>query len=249
VPELAADAARLLDALEVESAHVLGPSFGGMLAQELAIRFPERVRALVLAGATPGGPRAVLPNLDELAAILGQAVLALPRERPPWIRALLFSPAFRRRHPERVRELVPLFLRHLPPPWGIAAHWWASVYHDTVSRLPEIQAPTLVMHGERDGMAPVGAAHLLAERIPDAELAIVPRRGTTRRTSRRRTRTPTTRASGSRRPPRTRERGGRTGPTGSESGRGTRSTRRRSSARTITRCSARRRGTYVRQKA
>ena len=76
-----------------------------------------------------------------------------------------------------MRELVPLFLRHLPPPWGLAAHWWASVYHDTVSRLPEIQAPTLVMHGERDGTAPVGAAHLLAERIPDAELAIVPEAG------------------------------------------------------------------------
>ena len=177
MPELAADAARLLDALEVESAHVLGASFGGMVAQELAIRFPERVRALVLAGATPGGPRAVLPNLEELAAILGQAALALPREGPPWIGALLFSPEFRRRHPERVRELVPLFLRHLPPPWGLAARWWASVYHDTVSRLPEIQAPTLVMHGERDGTAPVGAAHLLAERIPDAELAIVPEAG------------------------------------------------------------------------
>src|SRR5215208_8270120 len=167
VPELAADAARLLGALEVESAHVLGASFGGMVAQELAIRFPERVRALVLAGATPGGPRAVLPNLGELLSILGQAAVNLPREslareRPPWIGALLFSPDFRRRHPDRVRELVPLFLRHLPPPWGLAAHWWASVYHDTVSRLDRIQAPTLVMHGERDGMAPVGVAHLLA---------------------------------------------------------------------------------------
>jgi acetyl esterase/lipase len=76
-----------------------------------------------------------------------------------------------------VRELVPLFVRHLPPPWGLAAHWWASVYHDTVSRLGQIQAPTLVMHGERDGMAPVGVAHLLAERIPDARLEIIPGAG------------------------------------------------------------------------
>jgi len=177
MPELAADAARLLDAQGVQSAHVLGVSFGGMVAQELAIRFPERVRGLVLAGATPGGPRAVLPHLGELGAILGQAAVELTREAPPWIGALLFSPEFRRRHPDRVRELVPLFVRHLPPPWGLAAHWWASVYHDTVSRLDRIQAPTLVMHGGRDGMAPVGVAHLLAERIPDAELVIVPGAG------------------------------------------------------------------------
>jgi len=131
----------------------------------------------MLAGATPGGPRAVLPNLGELGTVLVQAAVDVPREKPPWIAALLFSPDFRRRHPDRVGELVPLFLRHLPRPWGLAAHWWASVYHDTVSRLDQIEAPTLVMHGERDGMVPLGAAHLLADRIPDAELAIVPGAG------------------------------------------------------------------------
>ena len=66
--ELAADAARLLDALDVPSAHVFGISMGGMIAQELALRFPERVRGLLLAGTTPGGPRAARPAVRELAA-------------------------------------------------------------------------------------------------------------------------------------------------------------------------------------
>ena len=57
------------------------------------------------------------------------------------------------------------------------AHLWASVYHDTMSRLHCIEAPTLVMHGERDAMAPISNARLLAEKIPDAELAIVPGSG------------------------------------------------------------------------
>lgn len=177
VPELASDAAGLLDALEIESAHVYGLSMGAMIAQELALRFPERVRGLVLGGGTPGGPRAVLPYLSDLGSILAHAATHMPRESFPWIGAFLFSDEFRRAHPERVRELVPLFVRHFSPPWGINAHWWASVFHDTVARLDQIQAPTLVMHGDEDGMAPLGLGELLAERIPDAELALVPGAG------------------------------------------------------------------------
>lgn len=177
VPELASDAAALLDALEIESAHVYGLSMGAMVAQELALRFPERVRGLILGGGTPGGPRAVLPYLGQLGSILAHAATNMPREPPPWIGAFLFSDEFRREHPERVRELVPLFVRHFAPPWGINAHWWATVFHDTVSRLGEVQAPTLVMQGGEDGMAPRGVAELLAAGIPDAELALVPGAG------------------------------------------------------------------------
>jgi 3-oxoadipate enol-lactonase len=177
IPELAADAARLLDALEIESAHVYGLSLGAMVAQELALHFPERVRGLILGGGTPGGPRAVLPYLRDYARILAHAARTMPFEPPPWLGAAVFSDEFRRRHPERVRELVPLFVRHFPPPWAINAHWWASVFHDTTARLDRIQSPTLVMHGDADGMAPIGVAELLAERIPDAELALVPGAG------------------------------------------------------------------------
>lgn len=173
VPELADDAARLLDALGVESAHVYGLSMGAMIAQELALRHPEKVLGLILGGGTPGGPRAVLPYLDELGGILAHAATNMPRERFPWIGAFLFSDKFRRENPDKVRELVPLFVRHFSPPWAINAHWWATVFHDTVSRLDDIQAPTLVMQGGEDGMAPFGVAELLAERIPDAELAVV----------------------------------------------------------------------------
>lgn len=173
IPELAADAARLLDALEVQSAHVLGLSMGGMVAQELAIRFPERVRGLVLGGTTPGGPMAVLPATRELRTLAMATGAAWREEGRPWLAAALFSPAFRREHPDRVRELLANFRRHRPPPHGVAAHWWATVYHDTVSRLGRIQAPTLVVTGDQDAMAPVANSRLLAERIPDAELVLV----------------------------------------------------------------------------
>jgi len=175
--ELAADAARLLDALEVDSAHVYGLSMGGMVAQELALRFPERVRGLVLGGTTPGGPRALRPGTRELAALAAAAAGGLREPGRPWLASWLFSPEFRRERPGEVRRLLAHFERHRAPAQGALAHWWASVYHDTLSRLERIQAPTLVLHGERDVMAPIGNARLLAERIPGAELAIVPAAG------------------------------------------------------------------------
>ncbi len=173
MPELAHDAVRLLDALHIESAHVYGVSMGGMIAQELAIRHPERVRGLVLGGTTPGGPRAVRPALGELRALGAAATGALAEPGRPWLGAMLFSPEFRREQPERTRELLRHFAEHRAKPQGFAAHVWASVYHDTVARLGQIQAPTLVMHGERDAMAPTANAHMLVERIPDAELALL----------------------------------------------------------------------------
>jgi pimeloyl-ACP methyl ester carboxylesterase len=177
MPELAADAARLLDAIGVPSAHVFGISMGGMIAQELALRFPEKVRGLILAGTTPGGPRAVRPAVKELAAVGVNLASTFRDGGRPWLGPLLFSEAFRREHPERVRELLTFFAAHGPTPWGANAHWWATVYHDTVSRLGQIQAPTLVLHGGQDTFAPLQNARLLAERIPDAQLAVIPGTG------------------------------------------------------------------------
>ncbi|MGI8631339.1 MAG: alpha/beta fold hydrolase [Solirubrobacterales bacterium] len=178
VPTLAADAVRVLDAAGVGSAHVYGISMGGMVAQEMAIRFPDRVRGLVLGGSTPGGPRAFRPGVRNLATLAGRMAATVTEPGFPVIAPALFTPEFRRDNPERTRELLRGFFEHLPPPpQGMAGHWWASVYHDTFSRLGSIAAPTLVVHGARDDMAPVENARLIAGRIPDAEVAIVPDAG------------------------------------------------------------------------
>jgi pimeloyl-ACP methyl ester carboxylesterase len=177
MPELAADAVGLLDELGIASAHVYGVSMGGMIAQEVALRFPERVRGLVLGCTSPGGPRAVRPTVRELRVVAAAAASAPRSPVDGTLAAVLFSERFRRDEPERARFLLEHFRRHLPAAQGVAAQLLASVFHDTVSRLDQVQAPTLVLHGERDVMAPLDNARMLAERIPNAELAIVPGAG------------------------------------------------------------------------
>ena len=177
MPELAADTVGLLDELGIASAHVYGVSMGGMIAQEVALRFPERVRGLVLGCTSPGGPRSVRPTVRELRVVAAAAASAPRSPVDGTLAAVLFSERFRRDEPERAHFLLEHFRRHLPAAQGVAAQLLASVFHDTVSRLDQVQAPTLVLHGERDVMAPLDNARMLAERIPNAELAIVPGAG------------------------------------------------------------------------
>lgn len=171
--ELAWDAVRVLDHVGLESAHVYGVSFGGMVAQELALRFPHRVRGLVLVATTPGGPASAQPGLRQMGAVARGVAGELRSSGHGALAPALFSAGFRAEHPERVAALLPAFGAHRAPLHGVAGHWWSSVYHDTRARLPRVQAPTLVLHGDDDVMAPLGNARALAARIPDAELAVL----------------------------------------------------------------------------
>ena len=175
VPELAGDAVRLLDALGLDSAHVYGLSMGGMIAQEMAIRFPDRVRALVLGATSHGGPRAVLPSPRTLAALGSRGA---PRAvRAELVSRVLFSDAYRAQHPQAALEHLGRLGAHPARVQGVLSHLLASTWHDTRARLATIQAPTLVLHGGRDRLTPVANARLLAARIPDATLVVLPEAG------------------------------------------------------------------------
>ena len=170
--DLAADAARVLDAAGIVSAHVFGISMGGMIAQELAIRFPDRVRGLVLAGTWTGGPLAARPRPFELLETSGRIATGSLSRRRLWLGPLLFSEGFLRDQPERSAELAAYFRAHPAPLWAGGAQLLGSIYQDTTRRLDQIRSPTLVMHGDLDAMVPLANARFLAGRIPDAELAV-----------------------------------------------------------------------------
>ena len=172
IPELAGDAVRLLDALGIDSAHVYGLSMGGMIAQEVAIRFPDRVRGLVLGATSHGGPRAVLPSPKIAAALTSRGAPAAMRAE--LVGRAVFSEQFRAQEPALARRYLGLLGQHRTSARGLVSHLTAATYHDTRARLGRIQAPTLVMHGGADQLTPVANARLLASAIPGAELAVLP---------------------------------------------------------------------------
>ncbi|WP_029149372.1 alpha/beta fold hydrolase [Microbacterium indicum] len=158
----ARDAVAVLDAAGVASADVYGHSMGGRVAQWMAIDRPERVDRLVLAGST-GGDRFGPARDPDVNRVLSSG-------DPAQMAPLFFTESFRERHPEAV---AGFFARDA----GIRArraHFDASRRHDAWDELHRISSPTLVIHGSDDPVTPVESARLLAARIPDAVLDVVP---------------------------------------------------------------------------
>lgn len=166
------DCAAVLDAAGERSASVFGTSFGGMIAQHLAILRPERVRRLVLGCTTPGGAAHVNPAPESIEAFVTSATLADPvaslRMRFP----LNYSDAYLATHADELIAWAVADDGLRSTPAGSAGQFAAVQGHDTGDRLPEIAAATLVLHGEDDRLVPVENARILARRIPNARLRV-----------------------------------------------------------------------------
>jgi pimeloyl-ACP methyl ester carboxylesterase len=165
---LAGDALAVLDAAEIDRAHVVGISLGGMVAQELALAQSERVRKLVLCSTTAGGPTAV-PMPEQTVALMGRASHLDPHDALHQfvVNALSADPPA-----ELVEEIVAYRAANPPDPAG----WWAQAAagaaHDAMARLGEIRVPTLVVHGTVDNVVDVGNARLLADAISGARVEL-----------------------------------------------------------------------------
>ena len=168
--DFGADADALLDAVGWDDCLVIGVSFGGMVAQELAIRHPERVRRLVLACTSAGAAGGASFPLHELVSLP-------PEERVTRQIELLdtrWDEAWRRDNPAMVAlvaERMPPGAGE-PPAVGLTNQLAARAEHDTAGRLGRIECPTLVCGGRFDGIAPPANSEFLAGAIPDAELAL-----------------------------------------------------------------------------
>jgi 3-oxoadipate enol-lactonase len=172
IVSLAEDALNLLDALEVDSAHVLGISMGGMVAQELALAHPERIRTLTL-GCTYCGGEGSSVTSPEVARRLGEARMSGDRERA--IRASWeanVSARFAADADAYATFFASANERAVALP-VIMAQTLAIAGHDTNARLAALEMPTLVVHGAEDQILPVENARLIASRIPGARLEIL----------------------------------------------------------------------------
>jgi pimeloyl-ACP methyl ester carboxylesterase len=169
--DYAADAAGLLDELGWDRALVAGISFGGMVAQELAVTWPVRVERLALLCTSPGGVGGSSYPLHELES------LPLDERRTQGYQLLdtRYTPEYLDAHPDAKALADLLAQRELAPKTdeerrGELEQLGARRHHDVCDRLGAITAPTLVTAGRYDGIAPVANSEAIVARIPNGEL-------------------------------------------------------------------------------
>jgi len=170
IPQMARDAVAVLDAAGIGAAHIIGASMGRVIAQEVALTHPDRVRSLILACTACGGPGNVPASNEVRDALLGRATMT-PEEG---IRALVpyvYHPATPR---ERVEEDLRIRLRCYPSAKGYLAQLQAVLGYETFARLGAIEVPTLVIHGDDDRLVPAANGQDLAARIHGARFVLVP---------------------------------------------------------------------------
>jgi 3-oxoadipate enol-lactonase len=175
VAAMAEDAVGVLDALAVERAHVLGVSMGGMIAQELAIRHPERVASLVIAMSfsRPEPLRRTFLLHRRWARLQGADTTSESVATLPWV----LSPATLRT-PDRLEPILTL-VGTMPfmSAEAYAHQVDAIVDHSTQDRLYLVRAPTLVVAAAEDVLTPVFLSEEIVAAIPNAHLEVLPRGG------------------------------------------------------------------------
>lgn len=169
VEMMADDVAAVLDAAEESSAHVVGASMGGLVAQELAITMPDNVRTLVLACTHPGVTHAVWD--PQALAFLTERANLTPQQAAEASIPFNYADGTPR---ERIEEDWAVRLPLACTPAGYLAQAQGTASWSGLERLPNVHVPTLVLHGEDDRLVPAENGRRIAANVPGAELVMIP---------------------------------------------------------------------------
>jgi pimeloyl-ACP methyl ester carboxylesterase len=176
--QMANDAVAVLDAAGEQQAHVYGISLGSLVAQELALRHPDRVQALVLGASSAGGFAAYKPSPSSFAQTFLVRAGAMGPEEAAWAAVpYTYGEKTRRSNSERIATDIAHRISSPPEPLAYMHQAAAVATHDAYDRLNQMAAPTLVVHGEQDVFVPPANALVLAEKIPAAQLRLWPDAG------------------------------------------------------------------------
>ena len=177
VADMADDTAGLLDALGIQSAHVCGASMGGMIAQQLAVRHPARVKSLTLMMTSSGSRRLPGPTLKVRAALISRPQNANDIESVVAHYVRLYKLIGSPRYPASdayLHERLGMSVRRSYRPQGTVRQMVAIAADGNRSALlSQIKLPTQVIHGQDDPLVPVAAGHDLAQKIAGAKLDLI----------------------------------------------------------------------------
>jgi pimeloyl-ACP methyl ester carboxylesterase len=172
VRDMADDAANLLSALGIGRSHVFGVSMGGMIAQEYALAYPERVNGLILGCTTPGANHGVAATSEVMAMLLPTPGLRREDQvRKAW--PAICPPAFVESNRDFLEGMLATGLASPTPMDTVMKQMVAIQGFDSFGSLGSIAAPTLVIHGDSDALVPPENGRILAKWIPGAEFQLL----------------------------------------------------------------------------
>ena len=170
VETMAADCLAVLDEAGIDRAHVIGASMGGLIAQELALTVPDRIRSLCLVCTHPGIAHAVIKP-ETLAFVTSGRADMTPEEAAEASIPFNYAPSTPR---ERIEEDWSVRLPLACSLAGYTAQVQGTLPWTRIDDLGSIALPTMVLHGEQDALVAPENGQIIAERIPGAELVLVP---------------------------------------------------------------------------
>jgi pimeloyl-ACP methyl ester carboxylesterase len=179
VDDMADDAIALLDHLGVDTAHVVGLSMGGMIAQHVVLRHPSRVRTLTLMVTTCGGPHSatyasMLEMRNEADGVTIDGMGGWDADRVHDLLLTFFTPEFVANPGPGLAQMGLSVIQYPTQPHSMLLQGDAMLQHDTWADLPKIGVPTLVMYGGDDPLINPEDSRILASRIPGAEVRAFP---------------------------------------------------------------------------
>lgn len=181
VPMMAADTIDLLDALDIQRATIMGHSLGGFIAQEVTLRRPDLVSKLILASTTHGGMQVIPITAEALEVMMDRE--GDPQELVKRGIAVACASGFSKKQPGVVEELIAYrFSAPVPPAQyqaQVAAGAGTAAFseEEVIDRMARIKVPVLILFGEEDRVVPPGNADLMAEKLPNAQIKIIPGTG------------------------------------------------------------------------
>ncbi|MFX1572765.1 MAG: alpha/beta fold hydrolase [Promethearchaeota archaeon] len=169
---MADDTAGLMEILNIERAHILGFSMGGMIAQELALNFPQKVEKLILWGTACGGRKSIPPDLAAYKFLIGAIEDLTPERIAKSTIPLAFTRDFIENNPKYINDKIQRILKCRIPFSSYARQAKAMFNFNTCRRLKKMDIPTLIMQGKKDILVPAKNGEILAELIPRAKLVL-----------------------------------------------------------------------------
>ena len=172
IPQMAADTAGLMDALGIRRAALLGISMGGMIAQEFALHYPERLSCLIL-GCTHFGGHDVVQAEPAIVGAVVAGTNATAEQQKLQLKAVFTDDTIERRL-DVVKKDAEMRAMYPIPPFALARQVGAVMGFDASDRIASIKVPTMVIGGRDDRLVPFANSKLIASKIPGATLVELP---------------------------------------------------------------------------